>query len=97
MKRHAFHREGAREYNETLEYYASVDERLADRFYDEIERLILEIRRQPERFPRIGAYARRALAKGFPYSVIYLVEPDRVWIVSVMHSKRRPGYWKSRL
>src|SRR6266536_2627179 len=40
---------------------------------------------------------RRALARGFPYSVVYLDEPERVWIVAVMHAKRRLGYWRERL
>jgi hypothetical protein len=29
--------------------------------------------------------------------VIYLDQPERVWIVAVMHFKRKPGYWKQRL
>jgi hypothetical protein len=37
------------------------------------------------------------LARGFPYVVVYLDEPERVWIVAVMHAKRRPGYWRERL
>jgi len=33
----------------------------------------------------------------FPYSVVYLEQPDRVWIVAVMHAKRLPGYWLKRI
>ena len=29
--------------------------------------------------------------------VIYLVEGENVQIISVMHTSRHPGYWKSRL
>ncbi|MGH7979137.1 MAG: hypothetical protein ACREE6_07155 [Limisphaerales bacterium] len=55
------------------------------------------MRRQPDRFFRFSPPARRALAHKFPYSVVYLEEPDRVWIVAVMHAKQRPGYWRERL
>ena len=24
-------------------------------------------------------------------------QPDRVWIVAVMHAKRRPDYWRERI
>ena len=24
-------------------------------------------------------------------------QPDRVWVVAMMHFKRRPGYWQQRL
>jgi hypothetical protein len=33
----------------------------------------------------------------FPYAIIYLVKPDHVWIVAVMHMKRKPSYWRERL
>jgi len=37
------------------------------------------------------------LSQEFPYAVVYLEQPDRVWIVAIMHLKRRPGYWRKRL
>jgi hypothetical protein len=52
---------------------------------------------QPDRFRRFSPPARRALARKFPYSVVYLDQPDRVWIVALMHAKRRPGYWRERV
>ena len=97
MKPHVFHPEAEEEYTQAIQYYAAVTPELGGRFCDEIERLIEEVRRQPDRFFRFSPPARRALARKFPYSVIYLDEPDRVWIVAVMHAKRRPGYWQKRL
>lgn len=97
MKPHIFHPEAGEEYTRAVEYYAAVTPELGDHFYDEIERLIQEVRRQPDRFFRFSPPARRALARKFPYSVVYLDQPDRVWIVAVMHAKRRPGYWRKRL
>ena len=41
--------------------------------------------------------ARRHFGTRFPYAVVYLDLPDRVWIVAVMHFKQRPGYWAERL
>lgn len=32
----------------------------------------------------------------FPYGVIYLVQPEHVWIVAIMHLNRVPGYWHER-
>ncbi len=97
MKPHAFHPEASEEYTQAAGYYAAIAPELGGRFYDEIERLIAQVRHQPERFLRVSPPARRALARKFPYSVVYLDEPDRVWIVAVMHAKRRPGYWRKRL
>ena len=97
MKPHIFHPDEGEEYARAVEYYAAITPGLGSRFHDEIERLIREVRRQPERFFRFSPPAQRALARKFPYSVVYLQQPDRVWIVAVMHAKRRPGYWREWL
>jgi len=85
------------EYSEAARHYAGVNMELGGRFYDEIEGLILDIRRGPDRFPMFDPPARRHISSVFPYAVIYLEEPDRIWIVAIMHFKRRPGYWRKRL
>jgi hypothetical protein len=78
VKPHAFHPEAAQEYDEAAEYYARIQVELGGRFYDEMERLILDIRRQPDRFRLFDAPVRRYFSDVFPYAVIYLDEPDRV-------------------
>ena len=97
MKPYAFHPEASGEYVQAAEYYAAIAPELGGRFYDEIEQLIGQIRRQPDRFFQFSPPTRRALSRDFPYSVVYLNEPGRIWIVAVMHAKRKPGYWRGRL
>jgi toxin ParE1/3/4 len=70
---------------------------LGQRFDAEIRRLVVEISHDPQRFFRFHPPVQRARSPKFPYSVVYLDEPDRVWIVAVMHARRRPGYWTNRL
>jgi len=94
---HAIHPEADAEFAETVRYYAAIDPQLGARFYLEMQRLIRVVCDQPDRFNHFSLPARRALAMGFPYSVVYLQEADRIWIVAVMHAKRRPGYWRQRL
>ncbi len=97
MKPYAFHPEAGEEYAQAAEYYAAMSPELGVRFCNEIERLIDQARQRPDTFFRVSPGVRRALARKFPYSVVYLDEPDRVWIVAVMHAKRWPGYWRTRL
>jgi hypothetical protein len=33
----------------------------------------------------------------FPFSVVYLDDPELITIIGVAHSERKPGYWKGRL
>ncbi|MBA3346286.1 MAG: type II toxin-antitoxin system RelE/ParE family toxin [Gemmatimonadales bacterium] len=32
----------------------------------------------------------------FPYSLLYRIETDRIYVLAVMHHRRRPGYWTDR-
>jgi toxin ParE1/3/4 len=51
----------------------------------------------PGHCPPFGRRLRRLLVPKFPYGLLYCVEPERIYIVAVMHLHRRPGYWRSRL
>jgi hypothetical protein len=33
----------------------------------------------------------------FPYSLMYVVEPEELFVVAVAHQSRRPAYWADRL
>lgn len=91
MKRYAFHLEADEEYALAAEYYAGIEPELGRRFHDEIERLILDVRRQPQRFRPYDATIRRHFSDVFPYALLYVDAPDRVLIIAVMHMKRTPA------
>ena len=53
-------------------------------------------------FPHLGGREdntkiRRFLIAGYPYSLIYKVQPEFIDIIALPHHKQRPGYWKKRL
>jgi hypothetical protein len=85
------------EYTSAAEYYAGIDPELGGRFYDEIERLIETFCKQPDLFRVFDPPTRRHFSTTFPYAVIYIDHPDRIWIVAVMNCRQQPGYWKRRL
>jgi toxin ParE1/3/4 len=97
VKPHRFHPEADAEYAKAAEYYATIQAELGGRFFDEIESLISDVCENPMRWKEFDPPARRRLAFGFPYAVVYIDEPDCVWIVAVMPLRREPGYWKERL
>lgn len=50
--------------------------------------------------PKLGApwrhNTRMHVLKRFPYSLIYKVSDEVLFIVAVAHQSRRPGYWSKR-
>lgn len=91
------HEAANREFREALDYYTEISPELGARFYREMERLMLDVCAQPLVFRQFDPPARRHFTDRFPYGIIYLVLPDHVWIVAVMHLHREPGYWRERL
>ena len=85
------------EFSEAVAYYAAIDVSLGQRFHLEMERLMRKVCAHPKSFRQFDPPARRHFSSCFPYGIIYLELDDRLWIVAVMHMKRKPGYWKSRL
>lgn len=97
MKPFRFHRAARGEVRAAAEHYAKISPALGRRFYDAIDEPIREIRERPVLYPMFSPTARRHFGRRFPYAVVYLDLPERVWIVAVMHFKQRPGYWTDRL
>lgn len=97
MKPLRFHPEADQEYTAAATHYAAISPDLGGRFYDEIERLIAEVRAAPHRFRRIDGEVRRHLAGDFPYALLYLDLPEQIWIVAVLPLRRDPDYWKQRI
>jgi toxin ParE1/3/4 len=82
---------------EAVGYYTEINPDLGARFYREIERLIGDVCAHPDRYRKIVPPVRRHISADFPYALICVEKPDCVWILAVMHLKRRPGYWRNRL
>jgi plasmid stabilization system protein ParE len=93
----SLHPEADEEFSGAVRYYSEISPELGARFYREMERLLREACADPQRFRRFDPPARRHFSRDFPYAVIFLEKPGYVWIVAVMHMKRRPGYWRERL
>lgn len=95
--RHLLHPEADEEFAGAVRYYSEISPGLGVRFYREMERLFHEVCGDPARFRKFDPPARRHFSRDFPYAVVFLEKPDHIWIVAVMHMKRRPGYWRGRL
>lgn len=92
----AFHPEARDEYDAALVRYQARSPRAAARFEAEVERVLGLVEANPDSFPTYDDVHRFAVLRRFPYSVVYQVQPDWVYVVAVAHSSRDTGYWSGR-
>ncbi|MEA2568355.1 MAG: hypothetical protein QOI24_356 [Acidobacteriota bacterium] len=88
---------------------ASAELRDAARFLEEQRsgygtRLLVAAQRKFEylqQFPSTGKRtlggARHISIRGFPYSVVYILRPDEIYVVAIAHHRRDPNYWLPRI
>lgn len=86
-----------KELGEAIRWYEERRRGLGAAFLDAVSAVLSRIQQHPD----IGnSFAeadrtRRVLVAGFPYPVVYAVEPTHIVVVAVAHLRRRPGYWAS--
>lgn len=93
-----FHPEADEDFIRGLRHYTDKQPELGLRFYHHINELATEVAGQPTLF-RIyrPPHARRHFRRPFPYAVVYVLKPDYIWVLAVMHFKQPPSYWIHRL
>ncbi len=92
-----FHEAADAELTEAVLYYDGKASGLGDRFLAEVKAANRRIEQYPE-IARVIEYGVRAKALvTFPYTLMYVIDPDDVLIVAVAHQSRRPAYWTDRL
>ena len=97
------HAEAAAELDAAIDWYADKRPILAVEFLDAVEAGIARVRDWPDSGrPYPGREDRTPVlrttrVKGFPYSIVYLVDGDDLVLFAYPHDKQRPGYWKRRL
>jgi len=91
-----FHPEAEQEFVEAAAYYERNVRGLGERFGSEVRHAIERLLEYPELGSPIDADLRRLLLTRFPYFLIYSFTADLLRVVAVAHSRRRPGYWRTR-
>jgi plasmid stabilization system protein ParE len=92
-----FHPEAENEFEAAARFYEDQRHGLGLDFTLTIHRTYERVREFPASGAPFGRRLRRVLLPKFPYGLLYRVDRDRIYIIAVMHLRRRPGYWRSRL
>lgn len=102
MKPYRYHPAADRELDEAIEHDEAELPGRGLRLEDQVARLVLRLRRFPVSAPiwlgLDSAYeVRRAKVRRHPFVVVYMVQSDQLIILAVAHTKKKPGYWASRI
>ncbi len=90
------------EYLDAVAYYESCQPGLGDVLLAEIDEFLAIA----HEFPLSGSAilikgestgTRALLLRTFPIKVVYAVTHDILIVVGIVHTSRRPGYWRARL
>lgn len=92
-----FHPDAFAELERAEAWYDGQRPGLGESFVYEITAAISRIRETPKTWPEYKHGTRRFLVHRFPFAVIYSHRASCLFVIAVMHLRRRPGYWHSRL
>jgi hypothetical protein len=85
------------ELDEALAYYADIHPDLAETLFKEVIRSRKLIEQFPFAWMNMGLGVHGFIVRGYPYTIVYEVQGEDVWVIAYAHHKRRPGYWRDRL
>ena len=90
---------GAREdYLDSLDWYLDRSVRVAQRFQEELASTLDRIAAHPEHAAADSEGIRWTKMGPFPHLVYYRLKDEKtIQVLAVAHSRRHPGYWRSRV
>jgi len=95
--KYEFHPEAEQELYEAASRYESEVPELGVRFANEVERVIRLLLEHPELGSRLDDELRHFVLRRYPFSVVYAVTSDVVYVLAIAHGYREPGYWRPRV
>jgi plasmid stabilization system protein ParE len=88
--------EAEAEFLEAGRWYAERNAAIAAAFRVSVERTLEAVERAPQQFPIALRDIRKALVRHFPYVVYYVVLPDVISVIAIIHGRRNPRVWQAR-
>ena len=83
MRAMTFHEEASAEVNEAVKYYEERVPGLGLLFLVALEEAVEKVLANPEVFQLVGDETRHKLIRRFPYSLLHVIESDRIRVLAV--------------
>ncbi|QQL46114.1 type II toxin-antitoxin system RelE/ParE family toxin [Sulfuriroseicoccus oceanibius] len=92
-----FSEEARRDLIDAVDYYESKATGLGKRVRDEVAGVLKVAAQHPYLWRERALGYRRINCPVFPYYVAYVVRNERLVVIAVASSRRKPDYWRRRL
>ena len=97
MKKIIIHEEAEKELWHAVEFYEDKVNGLGLDLEKEVEKALISIRENPQRYAEVQDGVRRCLLRRFPFFIYFTEHEEVLWIVAMAHTSRKPFYWRKRL
>lgn len=77
---------------EAHDWYEQRRPGLGRRFVEVVDGILARIAAKPYQFPVLRGAARRAVLRGFPYSLFFLID----LVIACFHGRRNPAPWHAK-
>lgn len=88
--------EAERDLADATAWYEAQQPGLGGQFLHETEVALSAILEHPLAYQVVHRGTRRALLRRFPFGIFYLLEPERIVVIGILHASRDPALWKGR-
>lgn len=92
----SYRRAAEGEFYEAAARYEDQSPGLGSRFIAEVGASLQRALAHPVIYVELYRGIRGVSVRGFPYTVYFRVEKDRLIVMAVFHDKRDPGIWRGR-
>lgn len=93
----SWHQDAKDEADLAAAFYKEQQSGLEQRFLDNLEEALHRVQRQPLLYRTISPEIRKCKIKQFPLAIIFRLKADCIEIIAIMHVRRNPGYWATRI
>ncbi|MBI5789552.1 MAG: type II toxin-antitoxin system RelE/ParE family toxin [Candidatus Schekmanbacteria bacterium] len=90
------HPEAYKELEQSKSWYDERSKNLGSEFLFAVERAVRLIQEFPARWPLYSGVTKRFLLHRFPFGLVYRYDENRIQILAIVHTRRKPGYWEKR-
>lgn len=96
------HPEAVAEFDTAVRWYEEQEPGIGLTLIDRAQQARKDLAHWPNAAPPFtttddGTVIRSKAVGGYPYRIVYTVEPDTILILAYAHERREPGYWLHRL